>query len=111
MRRPNIQLRNVIKAMLIIIFVLALLGVSAKVAYPYMAGPRIVSYQYEELGEIYSLRGTTTRTKILRIQGQNISIDPAGAFSTQIVKQYPYTVLLIEARDRFDHSLIIKKEI
>ena len=76
-----------------------------------MIGPRILSYEYEEKNGLYNIKGSSTRVKILRIQGREVSINANGAFDTQIMKLEPYTTLIIEARDRFNHSLILKKDI
>ena len=88
-----------------------MLLIIGKAGYPYIIGPRIISYDYKEKDGLYTITGTSTRVKILYIQGKETSIDTNGSFNTQIVKQEPYTTLIIDARDRFDHSLIIKKEI
>ncbi len=110
-RDTNIQLRPILFLGLIIIFITIFLLISWRVAYPYLQGPTIASYEYTQSGDIYHLYGTTTRTKILKVQGREVPIDAGGAFSTDIAKLYPYTILIIEAHDRFDHRLLIKKEL
>ena len=107
----NFKLRPVLFLGLIIIFIVILSLISWRAAYPYIQGPLITSYEYTQSGDIYHIYGTSTRAKILKIQGREISIDSGGAFGTDIAKLYPYTILIIEARDRFDHSILIKKEL
>lgn len=107
----SIQLRSLIYRIIIITFVFTLLLIILRAAYPYITGPKIIGYEYEEKGDMYTLRGTTTRVKILYIQGKETAISPDGTFSTRIIKLLPFTPLIIEARDRFDHRLIIKKDI
>ncbi len=112
MRNYNsIKLRPVLILGLLIVFIFVLLLIALKASYPYMIGPRILSYEYEEKNGLYNIKGTSTRVKILKIQGREVPINASGAFDTQIMKLEPYTTLIIEAKDRFDHSLILKKDI
>lgn len=107
----RIKLRPVLILGMLIVFIFILLLIAFKASYPYMIGPRILSYEYEEKNGLYNIKGTSTRVKILKIQGREIPINANGAFDTKIIKLEPYTTLIIEARDRFDHSLILKKDI
>ncbi len=107
----RIKLRPVLILGLLIVFIFVLLLIALKASYPYMIGPRILSYEYEEKNGLYNIKGSSTRVKILRIQGRETPINASGAFDTQIMKLEPYTTLIIEAKDRFDHSIILKKDI
>ena len=107
----NIQLRSALLLGLIIVFIIALSAIAWRSMSPYITGPSIASYEYDLSGDIYNIRGTSTRAKILKIQGRQVPIDINGAFSTDIAKLDPYTILIIEASDRFGHSLLIRKEL
>lgn len=107
----NIKLRPALFLGLIIVFIISLSAVVWKAISPYVRGPDITSYEYDLSGDIYKIRGTSTRAKILRVQGRSVPIDINGAFSTDIVRLDPYTLLILEAQDRFGHKLLIKKEL
>ena len=111
MKNSKINLRKALINMGILAFILSLIAIAIIATYPYIIGPNISNYEYTELSDMYYLHGTSTRTKILKVQGREVPISATGAWSTQIVKLKPYTILIIEARDRFDHSLLIKKEL
>ena len=109
--KANLNLRPALILGLVIVFATVILAISWRVAYPYMRGPVINSYEYIDNDSMYTVRGTSTRAKVLKVQGRQVTIDSGGAFHTDIIKLYPYTILIIEAYDRFGHSIILKKEL
>lgn len=58
---------------------------------------------------VVSLEGTTKRVEELFIQGKQVTRSLAGEFSTEVAVFSPYTIIEIEAKDRFNKT--IKKEI
>ena len=55
------------------------------------------------------VEGGTRRVEALFVQGRQITRSPEGAFSLEVAVFSPYTIIEIEARDRFNKT--IKKEI
>lgn len=58
---------------------------------------------------VVSITGTTKRVEELFIQGKQVTRSLAGDFSTEVAVFHPYTIIQVEARDRFNKT--IKKEI
>lgn len=102
--------RDKIKILFIVIlFVVALIyGLSR--AYPLISGVKItIDEPYD--GQIvasttFQIKGQVTRAKEIKIQGAPINIDTEGNFNETLVASMPYTLIIVEATDKYNHKVV-----
>lgn len=78
--------------------------------YPVFSGPKII-INSPKVGEkvdgpTIKITGIILRAVETKIQGNNIKIDKNGNFSENVIISYPYTTVVIEAKDKYN-----KKEV
>ena len=94
---------------IIILFVVALIyGLSR--AYPLISGVKIIINEPYD-GEIvasttFQIKGTVLRAKEIKIQGSPINIDMEGNFNETLVASLPYTLIVVEATDKYNHKVV-----
>ena len=79
-------------------------------AYPLIRGAQIVIY-YPVDGQLvasttFQISGRVIRAKEIKVQGQPITIDNQGNFTETLVASPPYTIIVIEATDKYDGKII-----
>jgi hypothetical protein len=78
-------------------------------AYPLIAGPRIIIYSPKNdevvASTTFKISGRVLRTKEITLQGRTINIDTNGNFSEILVPQYPYTIIVLTAKDAYEAKI------
>lgn len=102
--------RKQIELYLIIILVIIAISYGTFRAYPILSGPSITIYSPKD-GDIvasstFEVTGVVKRSKETKIQGRSITTDTDGNFSEILVAQYPYTTIIISAKDSYGKELI-----
>ena len=54
---------------------------------------------------VVQIAGTTKRVEALFVQGKQITRSPQGDFSVEVAVFPPYTIIEIEAKDRFNKTI------
>lgn len=72
---------------------------------PYLQGPELTILSPLE-GDIvatttFQVYGKARRATVVKVQGKPVSIDPYGYFNETLVSYFPYTILVVEATDRY----------
>jgi len=75
-------------------------------------GPRVVlspepAVVYKD--RVVTLNGTATNITALSINGRPIATDPEGNFSEPVVLENGYTIMSIDARDRYGRAVHIER--
>jgi hypothetical protein len=76
--------------------------------YPLFAGPSITIYTPNDGDRVatttVTLSGKALRAKEIRVQGRPITIGTDGFFTEELVVHAPYTILVVEAVDKYGKS-------
>jgi hypothetical protein len=84
---------------------IVVLGYSTYRIYPLISGPKItiISPSKGEVvsSEVIKIKGIALRAKEVKVFDRIISIDPEGNFEEEIIKQHPYTDVIVTAKDKY----------
>lgn len=76
---------------------------------PYLSGPSVEIYSPEDNGTIasstFSVSGRVLRAKTISLQGKAINVDTEGYFNETLVSYSPYTILTLEATDKYGKTV------
>lgn len=106
MRHRRDQIKNI---MFVALFMIAIVyGLSR--AYPLLVGVKItVNYPTERdvvASSSFKISGQVTHAKEIKIQGRPVNIDTEGNFNETLVAHYPYTLIVLEATDKYENKVI-----
>lgn len=77
-------------------------------AYPLISGPKIVITNLKDGSTVasttFQVSGIVYRAKEITLQGKPITIDDHGDFTETLVADYPYTILVLVATDKYGVS-------
>ena len=79
-------------------------------AYPLIVGAKII-VNYPSDGDTvasttFEISGQVIRAKEIKIQGKPVTIDTEGNFSETLVASLPYTIIVLEATDKYDGKIV-----
>ena len=73
--------------------------------YPLLSGVQVIIYTPKDFEEVststFVISGKALRANEIEIQGRPILIDKNGNFSETLVSLYPYTIITVEATDKY----------
>ena len=103
--KPYFDLRKRLE----LFFLITLVGVAIIYgcfrAYPLIAGPSITIYAPQDgdyVNEpLFEVSGQVRRVSEITLQGRPITIDTEGHFLLLLVAQFPYTILVLVAKDQY----------
>lgn len=102
---PLYDLRKQLEFYLVGILVLTALSYGFFRAYPLLAGPNITVDSPKDGENVasttFQISGTALRAKEITIQGRPITTDTDGKFNEILVPQYPYTIIVLTAKDSY----------
>ena len=79
-------------------------------AYPLISGVKItITEPYDGqfvASTTFKIKGYVERSKEIKIQGYPISIDKEGNFEETLVSSLPYTLITVEATDKYNHKVV-----
>lgn len=94
---------------LVILFISTVIYGTSR-AYPLISGVKIIitePYDGQTVSSTtFKIKGYVSRSKEIKIQGQPINIDKEGSFEEILVPSFPYTLITVEAKDKYDHKVI-----
>ena len=100
--------RNNFKNTGILIFVLIVLIFGIFKSRDYFSGPvvNIISPKNWELisEKTFYIEGNAKNVKSLKINGRNILIEENGNFKEEFISKYPYTLIVVEAVDKYNEK-------
>jgi hypothetical protein len=106
---PYYDLRKRLELAFLVLLILVALSYGAFRAYPLISGPSITVYNPHEgdyvASTTFEVSGLVKRANIITLQGRPITIDTEGHFHETLVAQFPYTILVLEARDAYGDTL------
>ncbi|MDB5260056.1 MAG: seg [Candidatus Nomurabacteria bacterium] len=74
-------------------------------AYPLLSGPSITIYSPGDGDPVasttFEVSGRVLRSREITLQGRQITIDTEGHFKETLVPYYPYTIIIISAKDQY----------
>ena len=101
--------RQLLLTSLLAILLLVVLIYGIYRVYPRLVGPKIEVYLPTDGDTVHEdtfvVTGKVTRVKKIKIQGREITIDQEGIFTERLVSHAPYTILVIEAVDRYNKEV------
>lgn len=102
--------REQIKVILFTTLFVVALAYGLSRAYPLLAGAKII-VNYPNDGDIvasttFEISGKVTRAKEIKIQGKPVTIDTEGNFSEALVASEPYTIIVLEATDKYNGKIV-----
>lgn len=79
-------------------------------AYPLIAGVKII-INYPNNGDsvastTFEISGQVLRAKEIKIQGRPITVDTQGNFTEILMADHPYTIIVIEATDKYGSKTV-----
>ncbi len=101
--------RDKIKIFLLIILLTVTIFYGLSRAYPLVSGVKVnIKEPYD--GQIVSsttfqIKGQVFRAKEIKIQGSPINIDTDGNFDETLTSSYPYTLIIVEASDKYNNKV------
>lgn len=105
---PLHDLRKQLEFYLVGILVLIAITYGLFRAYPLLAGPNITVHSPKDGENVasttFQISGTVLRAKEITIQGRPITTDTDGKFNETLVPQYPYTLIILEAKDSYGNT-------
>ena len=103
------SIRNKITRLSLTIFVLVVIGYGLFRVYPFFMGPVITIYSPSDGDEVdsstFQVSGKVERAQEIKLQGRAITIDTEGLFTETLVTHAPYTILVIEATDKYGKKI------
>jgi hypothetical protein len=94
-----------LKAMVIVLFLIALFGYGAFEIWNYATGPKIIVTSPQNGAAVseslISIEGQAKNAKQITLDDRPITVDEAGNFSEKMLLSYGYNVLELKAQDRF----------
>jgi len=113
MNRSLLTFRDIVTGGLVVIGVLCVIAYVLFQARFLVVGPQITIDNKPELRQnarVVTLTGSTENISHLRLNGRSIFTDPSGQFSTDVVLQNGYTVVTLEAEDRYGRQTSLTRE-
>ena len=94
-----------LKAIIIIIFLIAFFGYGIFEIWNYATGPKIIVISPKDgtavSESLITIEGQTKNINQITLNDRPITVDEAGNFSEKILLSYGYNVLELKAEDRF----------
>lgn len=104
------DLRKRLEIIFVVTLVLVAIAYGIFRAYPLVAGPSITLYGLRDgdyvASTTFEVSGQVERAAVITLQGRPITIDTEGRFSETLVAQFPYTILVVEAKDAYGESVV-----
>jgi hypothetical protein len=103
-------LQKLLKRIALILFATIILVYSGYKLTPIIRGPEItiISTDSQSLEGLIMVKGVAKRVKELRIFDKVLDMTEMGEFSTNIVKNEPYTNIIIRGTDKWGKEKVIK---
>ncbi len=103
---------NTLRKRIANIFIILLIGIpviyTAFRLYPLLTGPQITVYYPQDGSYVssstFQIAGKVTRATSIYLQGKAITVDIHGEFVETLVATYPYTILVLVAKDQYQAS-------
>lgn len=102
--------REKLKTILLLILFISALIYGITRAYPLISGVKItITEPYD--GQFvatttFKIKGYVERSKEIKIQGRSVNIDREGNFEETLVSSMPYTLITVEATDKYNHKVV-----
>jgi hypothetical protein len=106
---PYYDLRKRLELAFLILLVVVALSYGAFRAYPLISGPSVTIYNPHDgdyvASSTFEVSGLVKRANVITLQGKPITVDTEGHFRETLVPQFPYTILVLEARDAYGETV------